>query len=293
MTVSELYIYPIKSIGGISIAEATVEGKGFRYDRRFMLVEPTGDDKPWPFITQRTHPQMALIDVAIDNASSDDAQLRVWHRQRPDDVLTLPLVPASETVTESVRVSIWDSLDVAAVTVSDAADRWFSAALGFTCRLVYMPATTNRQVDQQYAKPGDAVSFADGYPYLLISQSSLDELNRRLSEPVEMRRFRPNIIVSGAQPNEEDAWQQFQIGELDFYGVKPCARCVLTTIDPETAQKGKEPLATLATYRRWNKKILLGQNVLTSPTATGVVRVGQPVTIVNRQEPWLAPPVSL
>lgn len=293
MTVSELYIYPIKSLGGISVDEAIVEGKGFRYDRRFMLVEPTSDGEPWPFITQRTYPQMALIDVAIDNADSDNAQLRVWHRQRPDDVLILALVPASEVQTESVRVSIWDSPDVPAVTVSDEADRWFSAALGLTCRLVYMPDTTNREVDQKYAKPGDAVSFADGYPYLLISQSSLDELNRRLPEPVEMRRFRPNIVVSGAQPNDEDAWQQFQIGELDFYGVKPCARCVLTTIDPETAQKGKEPLQTLATYRRWNKKILLGQNVLTSPSATGTLRVSQSVTIVNRQEPWLAPPVAL
>jgi uncharacterized protein YcbX len=291
MTVSELYIYPIKSLGGISVSEAIVEGKGFRYDRRFMLVQPTDDSEPWPFITQRTHPQMALIDVAIDYADSDNAQLRVWHRHQPENVLVLPLVPSQEQTKESVRVSIWDSHDVPAVTVSDEVDRWFSDTLGLTCRLVYMPETTNREVDPKYAKPGDAVSFADGYPYLLISQASLDELNRRLPEPVDMRRFRPSLVVSGAQPNEEDAWQQFQIGELDFYGVKPCARCVLTTIDPETAQKGKEPLQTLATYRRWEKKILLGQNVLTDPAATGAIRVGQSVTIVSRQEPWLAPPV--
>jgi uncharacterized protein YcbX len=293
MTVSELYIYPIKSLGGISVDEAIVEGKGFRHDRRFMLVEPTNDGEPWPFITQRTYPQMALIDVAIENANSDEAQLRVWHRQRPENVLVLPLVPSHGQTKESVRVSIWDSHDVPAITVSDEADRWFSKALGLTCRLVYMPKTTNRIIDQKYARPEDAVSFADGYPYLLISQSSLDELNRRLPEPVEMRRFRPNIVVNGAQPNEEDAWQQFQIGDTDFYGVKPCARCVLTTIDLETAQKGKEPLQTLATYRRWNKKILLGQNVLTNPSAMGLLRVGQSVTIVSRQEPWLAPPVTL
>ena len=295
MTISELLIYPIKSLGSISMDEVIVEPKGFRHDRRFMLVTPEGK-----FITQRTHTQMALIDVAITVAPDYADTLRVWHRNRPDDVLELPLVLSDETATshETILVEIWDSKDVPAVTVSDKADQWFTNAIDTSCRLVYMPETTNRAVDEAYARDPehDTVSFADGYPYLLIGQSSLDVLNQRLEEPITMIRFRPNIVVSGSEPYDEDAWAQFRIGELDFYGVKPCARCVLTTVDPETGQKGKEPLKTLTTYRQWKHKILFGQNVLaksTGETTLGRLRVGQPIEIVSRQEPWLAPPTPI
>lgn len=232
MTISELYIYPIKSLGGISLTEAIVDEKGFRYDRRFMLVEPDGT-----CITQRTNHQMALIDVAIQGDS-----LHVWHRHQPSDVLELPLT-VSETAPadgqEKLPVTIWDDKDVPALTVSDEADRWFSTVLNKPCRLVFMPETTYRPVDPAYTRHQDAVSFADGYPYLLIGQASLDTLNQRLAEPITMQRFRPNIVVSGSLPYEEDAWSQFRIGETDFYGVKPCARCVLTTIDPETGKMGR------------------------------------------------------
>ncbi len=289
MTISELIIYPIKSLGGISVTETVVEGKGFRYDRRFMLVEPNGD-----FMTQRTNHAMALLDVAIDGEDT----LRVWHRHRPDDVLKLPLSTPEQTddaigPRETMLVNIWDSQDVPALTVSDEADRWFSNVLEKPCRLVFMPETTHRAVDAAYARQNDAVSFADGYPYLLIGQASLDNLNQRLKQPITILRFRPNIVVAGSLPYDEDAWQQFRIGDIDFYGVKPCARCVLTTIDPETGQTGREPLRTLATYRQWKHKILFGQNVLAKPTGEfvlGTLRVGQPVDVIARQEPWLAPP---
>ncbi|WP_460952329.1 MOSC domain-containing protein [Spirosoma daeguense] len=289
MTISELYIYPIKSLGGISVSEVVVEPKGFRYDRRFMLVSPEGE-----FMTQRTNHQMALIDVAIN-----DNILRVWHRHNPDNVLNLPLPPAvatSSEVQETMLVNIWDSKDVPAQTVSAEADAWFSDILGKPCRLVHMPDTTYRSVDSKYARNNDAVSFADGYPYLLIGQSSLNHLNQRLAEPIEMKRFRPNIVVNDSLPYEEDGWQHFRVGELDFYGVKPCARCVLTTIDPETAKPGKEPLRTLKTYRQWNAKILFGQNVLAQGVGNstlGTLRVGQPIDVIQRQEPWLAPPVPV
>ncbi|SFC64263.1 MOSC domain-containing protein [Spirosoma endophyticum] len=295
MTISELLIYPIKSLGSISMTEVIVEPKGFRYDRRFMLVTPEGK-----FITQRAYPQMALIDVAITETPDRADTLRVWHRNHPDDVVELPLVLRDETATsrETMLVEIWDSKDVPALTVSDAADQWFTNAIGTSCRLVFMPETTTRAVDRDYARDPeqDAVSFADGYPYLLIGQSSLDALNQRLEEPLTMLRFRPNIVVSGSVPNDEDAWDQFRIGEIDFYGVKPCARCVLTTIDPETGQKGKEPLKTLTTYRQWKHKILFGQNVLarsTGENTLGSLRVGQSVEIISRQEPWLAPPTPI
>lgn len=297
MTISELHIYPIKSLGGISVSDVVVEPRGFRHDRRFMLVSPPQDDEPWEFMTQRTNHQMALIDVAIA-----DETLRVWHRHCPGDVLELPLTlpNSSEEVSasqETILVNIWDSEGVPARAVSREADGWFTRILGKPCRLVFMPETTHRIVDPAYARdPNDVVSFADGYPYLLIGQASLDYLNQRTPEPMTMLRFRPNIVVQDSEPYDEDSWQQFRMGEMDFYGVKPCARCVLTTIDPQTAQVGKEPLRTLATYRQWKHKILFGQNVLAQSTGAlplGRLQVGQAVEVVSRQEPWLAVPAAL
>lgn len=241
---------------------------------------------------------MALIDIAIHRPSDRGETLRVWHRSRPDDVLELPLVPTETgaAVGEPMRVDIWDSKGVPALTVSPQADQWFSHVLGKSCRLVFMPETTHRAVDQTYALDNDAVSFADGYPYLLIGQASLDYLNQRVTEPMSMLRFRPNIVVSGSDPHDEDTWAHFRIGDLEFYGVKPCARCVLTTIDPETATLGKEPLRTLATYRQWKHKILFGQNVLAKSTGAfplGHLHVGQSIEVVSRQKPWLAAPAPI
>ena len=287
LTLSDLRIYPIKSLGGISVPEAVIEEKGFRHDRRFMLVTPSGD-----FMTQRTNHHMALIDVAIVGTS-----LHVWHRDRPDDVFTMPLTVSPDALGETIPVSIWDDENVSAALVSPEADRWFSNALEKPCRLVFMPDSTRRPVDPAYDRPNvqdrpSAVSFADGYPYLLIGQSSLDDLNQRLPRPVEMERFRPNMVVSGGWPYDEDAWQQFRIDGMNFYGVKPCARCVLTTVDPATGQKGREPLHTLAQYRRWKHKILFGQNVLAGANTGGLLRVGQPVEILSRAEPWMAATVA-
>ena len=293
MTLSDLYIYPIKSLGGISVPEAIVDEKGFRYDRRFMLVTPSGT-----FMTQRNNHHMALIEVAIERSGESGSILRVWHRTRPDNVFSMPLTISPDAPNETIPVSIWDSENVPAVLVSPEADRWFSDALDKPCRLVFMPDSTRRTVDPAYDRPvlqgrPSAVSFADGYPYLLIGQASLDDLNQRLPQPVEMLRFRPNIVVRGSSPYDEDAWQQFRIGGMNFYGVKPCARCVLTTIDPATGQKGREPLYTLAQYRQWKHKILFGQNVLTDANTSGLLRVGQPVEIVSRVEPWLAPATTV
>ena len=287
MTISALYIYPIKSITGIAVSEAVVEPKGFRYDRRFMLVSPTHEGGG-VFMTQRTNHQMALIDVAIDNADTGN-RLRVWHRNDPANVLSLPLNPVTDTL---MPVSIWDSENVSAVAVSTEADRWFTAALCQNCRLVYMPDTTHRAVDPVYARPTDAVSFADGYPYLLIGQTSLDDLNQRLTNSIGIDRFRPNIVVSGSLPYEEDTWQQFTLGELTFSGVKPCARCVLTTIDPTTGERGAEPLRTLAGYRKYKHKILFGQNVLlTDVNTVGTLRVGSTGVVTQRNAPWLPAPI--
>ncbi|WP_421826461.1 MOSC domain-containing protein [Larkinella sp.] len=264
----EIRIYPIKSLGGISLSEAMVEPKGFRYDRRWMLVKPDGT-----FLTQRENTVMALVEVELA-----DRHLRVYHRHRPDDVLEIPL---DKTTEESLMAYVWDRQAVDSLVVSPEADAWFSRLLGFPCRLVYMPDNSLRPVDPRYAQPDDVVSFADGFPYLVISTDSLDELNRRVEQPLDMVRFRPNLVVEGVLPHDEDTWYHFKIGELAFFGVKSCARCVLTTIDPESGQKGKEPLKTLATYRKLDSKILFGQNVLAE--TTGLLRVGDPVTILEQR----------
>jgi uncharacterized protein len=275
MQIQSLHIYPIKSLGGISVADAVVTSRGLQHDRRFMLVDAMGKG-----ITQRTDPAMALLDVTL----ADD-YLTVTHRTaRPGDLtaqpIHLPLTVTAATATNERRVSIWSDHDLPAFRVGDAADAWFSAALGRPCSLVFMPDTTRRPVEAEYAlSPADVVSFADAYPFLLIGQASLDELNRRLDSPLTMSRFRPNIVVDTAVPHEEDDWHEIQLGAVTLFGVKPCARCVMTTIDPDTAQKGREPLRTLATYRRVDEAILFGQNVLGRPGAGGLLRVGDAVSV--------------
>ena len=131
-----------------------------------------------------------------------------------------------------------------------------------SCRLVYFPEVNQRPVDEKYRIENDQVSLADGYPYLIIGQSSLDDLNSKLTNPLPMNRFRPNFVFTGGKPFEEDNWRNFAIGKSRFAGVKPCGRCVLTTVNQETTERGTEPLATLATYRRTNNKIYFGQNLL-------------------------------
>lgn len=263
MVLSEIWIYPIKSLGGIALREAVVEERGLQHDRRWMLVDSDGK-----FITQRKVHDMALIDVALETYG-----LKVTHRASPHDPIFIPFTP---TLSEPIDVQVWDD-EVEAVTVSEEADRWFSRYLNQSVRLVKMPEQTKRLVDTHYAENGEVVSFADGYPLLVISQASLDELNTRLPEPVSMRRFRPSVVIQGTPPHAEDAWTNIQIGTAAFKAVKPCARCVLTTIDPATGRTGSEPLKTLATYRNQNGKILFGMNLLAQP---GRIAVGDRVEIL-------------
>jgi uncharacterized protein YcbX len=146
-------------------------------------------------------------------------------------------------------------------------------------RLVFMSESTARKADPRYALQGENVSFADGFPYLLISRASLEDLNQRLPLAIEMNRFRPNFVVSGAAPFEEDSWKSIQIGDLRFTAVKPCSRCILTTIDPETGEKGAEPLKTLSSYRRINNKVLFGQNLVAAQT--GTLREGDKIIVLQ------------
>ncbi len=264
LTLSELYVYPIKSLGGVRLDSATVEARGLQHDRRWMLVDAHNQ-----FLTQRKYARMALLKTEIGPEG-----LRIT----APGLETL-VVPYGAHTGEKLSVTVWDDT-CPALAVGTEADRWFTEAIGFGCRLVYMPPESIRPVDDRYALSGDAVSFADAYPFLVIGEASLADLNARLAEPVPMDRFRPNFVVRGAAPFAEDTWTHFRIGESYFYGVKPCARCVMTTIDQRTAQKGREPLYTLSTYRAANQKIYFGQNTLYANQGSRVA-VGDPVEILG------------
>ena len=268
LTVSQLFIYPVKSLGGILVSSAQLTDRGFQYDRRWMLV-----DEQNRFLTQRQYPQMALLQTGIT-----DKGIAVWHKHNSIDQIVIPfLAPAGEREI----VAIWND-QCEAVFISQQLDAWFSSRLGIACRLVFMPDDSLRKVDTRYAvHKTDITTFSDDYPLLLIGQASLDDLNSRLENPLPMDRFRPNIVFTGGEPYEEDEMEHFTIADIRFYGVKLCSRCVVTTINQESIQKGKEPLKTLATYRTANNKIYFGQNVVYA--GTGSVQIGDSVNIISRR----------
>lgn len=193
---------------------------------------------------------MALIDVTID---SDRLHLAAPGMS--------DLAVANSVNAEVIGVRIWNDLS-SGVAVSADADQWLTEFLGQACRLVRFPAATVRTVDPVFARPNDQVGFADGFPFLLISQASLDDLNSRLKRPVHMIRFRPNLVVAGTTAYEEDRWRLIRIGSMTFRVAKPCSRCIVPTIDPATGERGREPLQTLMGYRRWDNKVYFGQNLI-------------------------------
>jgi uncharacterized protein len=259
---SSLHVYPIKSCGGVAVEEWDVDGHGLRHDRRWMLVDEANQ-----FISQRELPCMALIGVRIEpDGLVVDAPGR--------SPLAVPFRPESR---QPLLARVWDDL-VETETVGDDADRWFSEFLGVRCRLVHLPDGSIRPVDPDYGEPGDRVGLADGFPFLLISEGSLAELNARLERPLPMNRFRPNLVVAGCGPFAEDGWGLVRVGTISLRVVKPCARCAITTVDQSTAATGKEPLRTLATFRRSGTKVLFGQNLVHDET--GTMRVGDPVEVL-------------
>ncbi len=269
MILSEINIYPIKSFSGISVQNAMVEKRGLQSDRRWMLT-----DEKQNFLTQRNFPKMATVSVEIlENG------LRV---SQSNDELIIPFEPNTNK-TEIVK--IWSSRCRAQV-YEEKINKWFSDALETNCRLVLMPAETKRKVNYFYAvHKDDVVSFADAYPFLLIGESSLADLNSRLEKPVPMNRFRPNLVVSGADAFAEDGWTRIRIGDVVFHLVKPCARCVVTTIDQSNgAKQGVEPLKTLASFRipkrSIKKKILFGQNLIAEDVGK-IVNVGDAVEVLE------------
>jgi uncharacterized protein YcbX len=248
----------------MTVDEATVGATGFELDRRWMAVGNDGR-----FLSQREHRRLALVRVRLD---ADRL------------VLEAPGLPLLEIELEreaslASRVQVWDDECPAFDEGNDAAS-WFSEHLGCSARLVRMAGDDARPLGSSSAQPGDRVSFADGFPFLLLSTASLDELNRRLSLPVPMDRFRPNIVVEGCEANAEDGWHRVRIGEVVFRIAKPCARCVVTTVDQASGERGREPLRTLSTYRSVEGQVIFGQNLVHE--GRGVVRVGDSVEILQR-----------
>ncbi|MCU0420054.1 MAG: MOSC domain-containing protein [Cyclobacteriaceae bacterium] len=246
---TEIWIYPIKSLGGIRLPSSRVLPKGLEHDRRWMLIDENQD-----FLTQRTLPTLALFRLERQHG-----QLKIHHQGESR------LLPGQPAGTERLRTHVWDD-EVFVREVDPSLSHWFSGILGQTVRLVAFPEDEARPVDPRYAQAHEHVSLADGYPFLIVGESSLRDLNSRLKVPVPMNRFRPNLVFSGGEPYEEDGWSTFAIGQNRFKGVKPCARCIMTTIDQATAEVGKEPLATLASYRKRDHKIYFGQNVMAVDT---------------------------
>jgi len=260
----QIFTYPLKSAAGIAFKNSAVSDRGLQYDRWWMLI-----DKHNRFLSARKFHRMVLIRCQISK------NLLVLSAPGMNE-LRIPLAGSSGP---KIAVQIWKDECMASSCGEEAQD-WFSNFLGTSARMVFMPPESRRLLDARYTDGQKRVGFADGYPFLLISEASLSDLNTRLNRPLEMARFRPNLIVGGARPYEEDEWKSVRIGEIIFQLVKPCSRCVITTIDPNTAQVGKEPLRTLARYRSRGGKVLFGQNLV--HLAEGGLSVGMPVEILDR-----------
>ncbi|MCX4911006.1 MOSC domain-containing protein [Streptomyces sp. NBC_00878] len=266
-----IHLYPLKAAGGSDLRESVVEPWGLAGDRRWVLIDES--DK---VVTQRPQPRLALVaaellpggGILLSAPGCDPLTVRV-----PEPTGTTP-------------VDVWND-KVEVVPADAAAHTWFSDYLGIGVRLMHLddPAT-RRPIDPEFARPGETVSFADGYPLLLTTLGSLDAVNALVAQgdrpdegPLPMNRFRPNVVVGGTASWAEDDWSRIAIGEVTFRVAKMCGRCVVTTTNQTTAERGKEPLRTLARHRRFGDKLVFGQNLV--PESPGSVRVGDPVRILE------------
>jgi uncharacterized protein len=265
MHLSSLVRYPLKSCRAEPLMRVELESRGLVHDRRWMVVDDA--DR---FITARKNPELLLVTVD----------------PRPEGAIALsaPGRGACEAIRHAkptiIQSSVWSD-DCAAIHLQGA-DEWLSDLLQQAARLVYMPDGLERPVNSDYGHPGDLVSFADGFPILVANQSSLDDLNTRLDSPITMARFRPNLVVEGAEPYEEFSWRRIRVGDLEFVSGGPCVRCVMTTKDPDTAAADGtgEPLKTLSTYQRNDSGAIFGLNLI--PRGVGVLEVGQRVEVLER-----------
>ncbi|HSE13933.1 MAG TPA: MOSC N-terminal beta barrel domain-containing protein [Rudaea sp.] len=268
MTVlASIHIYPLKSGAPLALDQAVVEKRGLARDRRWMLVDANGK-----FVTGRQLPRLTMI-----RAQPLENGLRLSAPGMPDIDLAAP------TTGTRIESAVWGA-PVKPLLADDAAHAWISTYLRAPHRLVHMDDACTRPMkakyDGRYGNDDDEVSFADGFPLLLISQAALDQLNEKLAAPVPMLRFRPNLVVAGTAPHAEDGWKRIRIGTIEMEVLKPCVRCVFTTVQFEhgTFDPSGEPLRTLLKYRRGADGVTFGQNLI--PRGRGTLRLGDPVEVL-------------
>lgn len=265
---SELNIYPIKSLGGISLNESKVEKRGLQYDRRWLLVGASDN----MFITQREFNELCLLRLSFDNNG-----FKITNEKDSSWIN----IPFGIEEGEKCDVVIWrDTCE--AIHHSDEADKWFSDFMQYDCKLVYMPETSLREANKDFAIADDIVSFADGYPILILGQSALDKYNNLSGNNFKMNRFRPNLVFTGGEAHIEDTWKKFEINGTEYYVVKPSYRCNITTIEQETGIAGKEPLKTLVTYRAVGNNVKFGMNVIPGTlTNESTLKIGSELKILQ------------
>ncbi|MDO6694577.1 YcbX family protein [Aliiglaciecola sp. 3_MG-2023] len=268
LSLSQINIYPIKSCAGIALSSSKVEQKGLEFDRRFVLTTTNGT-----FITARTDSTLCLVQTEVCATG-----LRLNAPGMPE--LTIKYSDFSDNYQ---MVKVWED-NIKGQYCHPKYDQWFSQYLGKTCKLVFFGEQSKRQVKNSQSQ----VSFADGYPFLLISQQSLNDLNSRLATPVTMSQFRPNLVVDNSTAFEEDTWKKVRIGEIEFEVMKSCSRCIFTTVDPKSAKKyqAREPLTTLQKYRKDKKgDLLFGQNLIA--LNTGKLTLNDEVVVTEKQAPTI------
>lgn len=270
--ISQLYLYPVKSLAGFQVQQWPVDKTGLRYDRQWMLIDQQGQ-----FLSQRRLPKMALITTRIED------QL-LWLSAPGHQPVAIPLNPQGG---DSIEVTIWHDQCLAR-SVASTIDDWLTEVLQHRCRLVYHPADQIRQVDQNYAFADDQTAFSDGFPFLIVSEASLQAFNQHSGLALAMERFRPNIVVTDCEAYAEDQWRQISINGIGFRLPKPCSRCAVPAIDPQTALSDKRVLSELARLRQWQHKVYFGQNALHD--AIGELGVGNCVTVMTKAEPQ--PPIQ-
>lgn len=267
LRLSALYRFPLKSGKGERLSRARLDKLGVAGDRRWMLVE----EATGRFLTQRADPKMSQLSALWNTAGGLTLNAQGFD----------PLEVALPDAESHLRgVTIWrDTLRVP--DAGDAAAEWLSRFIEKPVRLVHIPLECARTTQAGYGYDDDKVAFADGYPLLLIGQASLDDVSHKVGRPLEMLRFRPNLVIEGSEAFAEDRWTRIRIGDVEFRVVKSCARCILTTVDPQTGERdvNREPLATLMGYRKQENGVMFGQNLVND--SDGLLEVGMPVTVLE------------
>ncbi len=266
LIISELAIYPVKSMRQIQLQKSELQFGGLKHDRRWMVVDDKG-----VMVTQRQVARLCLIQSELLNPKVD-CSLKITAVNMPAIKVNMPDGSVAR------KVIVWED-ECNAYDAGNEVAKWLSEFLNIECRLVYFPDDETRIVDQTYAQPNDQTVFSDGFPILLTTQASLNDLNSRLNEVIPMARFRPNIVVSGCEAFAEDRWKMLKAGDIFLRIVKPCSRCVIPSIDIASAERGSEPTKTLITYRKHDHKIIFGQNVIAD--GSGIIETGMPVEVIE------------